>query len=348
MNLTNLIPIFLTGLLTGGLTCMAVQGGLLAATLAQREEERLKNNLKSGGNALPIIAFLVAKLTAYTLLGFLLGSLGSIFQLSIFFKVVMQIAVGVFMLGTALNILNVHPIFRYFVIQPPKFLTRLVRKQSKSQDVFAPAILGSLTIFIPCGTTQAMMALAIASGSPIIGASILFAFILGTSPVFFVLGFFAAKLGDIFQQKFMRLAAFAIIILAIFNINNAIALSGSNLTLGNIGKNIWCVFTVCESTGAGVTGTSEAEINNNPTITIVALGYTPNTINVKAGAQIKLKIVNTTGTSCVQAFTIPSLGLQKVVPPGTSNELDFTAPSTPGQIPFMCSMGMYRGVINVL
>lgn len=340
----NLLTIFITGLVTGGLTCMAVQGGLLASTLAQREEEKLKNGLKSGGNALPIISFLAAKLIAYTVLGFLLGSLGSVFQLSITLKAIMLIAAGIFMLGTAFNILEIHPIFRYFVIQPPKFLTRLVRKQSKSQDVFAPAILGSLTIFIPCGTTQAMMALAIASGSALSGSLILFAFILGTSPVFFILGFFAAKLGDIFQKKFMRIAAFAIILLAIFNINNAIALSGSNLTLGNIGKNVWCTFTVCESNASGAI----AEINNNPTITIQSLGYNPNIINVKAGAQVKLKLVNTTGTSCVQAFTIPSLGIQKVVPPGTSDEVDFTAPSAPGQIQFMCTMGMYRGVINVI
>ena len=340
----NLWTIFLTGLITGGLTCMAVQGGLLASTLAQREEEKLKNGLKSGGNALPIISFLAAKLIAYTALGFLLGSLGSVFQLSITLKVIMQIAVGIFMLGTAFNILEVHPIFRYFVIQPPRFLTRLIRKQSKSQDIFAPAILGSLTIFIPCGTTQAMMALAIASGSPITGAAILFAFVLGTSPVFFVLGFFAAKLGDMFQQRFMRIAAFAIILLAIFNINNAIALSGSSLTLENISKNVWCTFAICESNAYGKT----SEINNNPTITIQSLGYNPNIINVKAGARVKLKLVNTTGTSCVQAFTIPSLGIQKVVPPGTTGEVDFTAPTTPGQIQFMCSMGMYRGVINVL
>jgi sulfite exporter TauE/SafE len=323
---------------------MAVQGGLLAATLAQREEEKLTNGLKAGGNALPILSFLIAKLIAYTALGFLLGSLGSVFQLSTSLKVVIQIAVGVFMLGTAFSILEVHPIFRYFILQPPKFLTRLVRKQSKSQDVFAPAILGSLTIFIPCGITQAMMALAVASGSPVVGASILFAFILGTSPIFFILGFLAAKLGDIFQQKFMKIAAFAIILLAIFNINNAVALSGSNLTLENVGKTIWCTFAICEPIG----GVGTSEINNNPTINIESLGYNPNIINVKAGAKVRLKLINTTGTSCVQAFTIPSLGIQKIVAPGTSDEVDFTAPSTPGQIPFMCSMGMYRGVINVL
>src|SRR6266581_2202953 len=195
----NLITIFFTGLIAGGLTCMAVQGGLLAATIAQRssfakaskdKEEELRRQATTG-NALPILSFLVAKLAAYTVFGLLLGLLGSAFQLSLTAKVIMQFAVAVFMIGTALNILNVHPIFRYFVIQPPRFLTRLVRKQSKSKDIFAPGILGAFTVFIPCGTTQAMMALAIASGKPFAGSAILFAFVLGTSPVFFLLGYFA-------------------------------------------------------------------------------------------------------------------------------------------------------------
>jgi sulfite exporter TauE/SafE len=123
----NLWAIFLTGLITGGLTCLAVQGGLLAATIAQREEEKLKEKAK-GGNAVPILTFLVAKLVAYTLFGFLLGWFGSLFELSLSARVILQFVVGTFMLGTALNILNVHPIFRYFIIQPPRFLMRLVPK----------------------------------------------------------------------------------------------------------------------------------------------------------------------------------------------------------------------------
>jgi len=321
---------------------MAVQGGLLMATLAQTEESKLREKAK-GGNALPIISFLVAKLTAYTILGFLLGLLGSFFQLSVQFRAILIIAVSVFMLGTAFNILEVHPIFRYFIIQPPKFLTRLVRQQSKSQSLFAPAILGAFTIFIPCGTTQAMMALAIASGNPFLGAAILFAFILGTSPVFFILGYFATKLGDIFQKKFMRIAAFAIIILAILNLNSAFALTGLDTKIGSIGKGVWCTLAVCNAVeGSAVTA------NNNPTITIKSLGYFPNILTVSKGANVKLKIVNTDGSSCVQAFTIPSLGIQKVISPGTSDEVNFQAPSNPTQIPFMCSMGMFRGVINVL
>ena len=253
MGNTNLITIFLTGLITGGLTCMAVQGGLLAATIAQRspfakatrdKEEQLKETAR-GGNALPIIAFLIAKLIAYTTLGLLLGLLGSAFQLSLTVKTILNFAVAIFMIGTALNILNVHPIFRYFIIQPPRFLTKLIRKQSKSKQIFAPVLLGAFTVFIPCGTTQAMMALAIASGNPLTGAAILFAFVLGTSPVFFLLGYFATKLGDVLQQKFMKFAAYAIILLSIFNLNNSLALTFSNFTLVRICNSAYCMVSYC-------------------------------------------------------------------------------------------------------
>lgn len=342
MQNVNIVTIFLTGLLTGGLTCMAVQGGLLAATLAQSEEERLQEKAK-GGNALPILAFLTSKLAAYTLLGFLLGLLGSFFQLSIQLRVFLQIAVSIFMIGTALNILQVHPIFRYFVIQPPKFLTRIIRKQTKNttltqgnrleKDLVAPGILGAFTIFIPCGTTQAMMALAVAAGNPLLGAVVMFAFILGTSPVFFILGYFATKLGDIFQEKFMKLAAIAIVLLALFNISNALTLSGVNITIGDDPQK--------------TVQTKEPTVTKQ-TITIGAVAYTPNSFSVKSGSTVTIHLQNKDGASCIQAFTIPQLGIQKVVPVGQSSDVTFTVPDQPTKLKFMCSMGMYQGVINVI
>ena len=337
----NLWAIFLTGLTVGGLSCMAVQGGLLAATVAQQEQEKLKQQTTATGNVFPIIMFLLAKLSAYTMLGLVLGALGSTFTWSLAATIVLQFAVVIFMIGTALNILEVHPIFRYFVIQPPRFLTRYIRKQSKSSDFFAPALLGAFTVFIPCGTTQAMMALAIASANPLTGAAIMFAFILGTSPVFFLLGYFTTRLGDVLQQRFMRFAAIVILLLAIFNANNTIALTGSNWTLENSAKNIFCTLSYCNdlSIQSPVTDAS---------ITILDSGYTPHNLAIKAGLPITLHLKNNNGTGCTQAFTIPSLGLQKIVPVGATGTLTFTAPKTPGQIAFMCSMGMYRGTINVI
>ncbi len=328
----NFMAIFLTGLLTGGLTCLAVQGGLLAATIATREEEKLKEKVKGGGNAGIIIAFISSKLFAYTIFGFLLGLFGSLFQMSITTQIIMQMAVIIFMLGTALNILNVHPIFRYFAIQPPKALTRLVRKQSKSKNFFAPVLLGAFTVFIPCGTTQAMMALAIGSGSPLVGAGVLFAFVLGTSPVFFLLGYFATKLGDTLQKRFMKIAAAALIILALFNLNNTLALMGFSFNSDSSKNEVLDLTEVIEDVD----------------IAIVDNGYLPSIVNVKAGSDVTFRIRNDGSYTCASAFTIPSYNFQKIIAVGTTETITLKMPNKKTQIPFMCSMGMYRGTINVI
>ena len=349
----NLFVIFTTGLLTGGLSCLAVQGGLLATAMAQ-EEEQLEGNgpnppSRSSGEArrpsvMPIAYFLGAKLLAHTILGFLLGLLGSVMQLSVAAQIILQFAVVIFMLGTAGNLLNIHPVFRYFILQPPKFLTRRVRNQAKSKSIFAPAMLGAVTIFIPCGVTQAMMALAISSGRAFTGMSILFAFILGTIPLFFLLGYFVTSIGDAMQKKFYKFAAVAIIFLALFSLNGALALAGApNFTSfwEYINRPAYFVEPV---PGGPV---APAETNNNPTITISNYGYSPQALYVKAGEAVKLKLVNKGGYSCAQSFVIPSLGLRASVPPGSEETLEFAAPSQPTEISFMCSMGMYRGTIIV-
>ena len=343
METSNLFAIFMTGLLTGGLTCMAVQGGLLASTIAQRQSDKLKEGIHDG-HFFPILSFLFVKLVAYTVLGFLLGSLGSIFTLSVATQAALQFAVAVFMIGTALHILNVHPVFRYFAIQPPKFITRFIRNQSKSRDIFAPALLGAFTIFIPCATTQTMMALAIGSANPLYGAAILFSFILGTSPIFFILGYFANKLSDTFQKTFSKMAAMVILLVAIYNMNNAINLSGSTVNANSLLRDLSCSISFCEINAQPKTQVAVSEA----TITIDSTGYSPSFITVRAGSQVKLNLNNTDGNNCAQAFTIPKLNVQRLIRPGEQSSIDFTAPSTPGKIAFTCSMGMYSGTIDVI
>lgn len=342
----NLFAVFATGLLTGGLTCMAVQGGLLTATLAQREEEHLRENSAKTNNFFPILSFLIAKLVAYTLLGFALGFLGSVFQLSVQTQVFLYIGISIFMIGTALNILNVHPLFRYFVIQPPKFLLREVRNQTKSKDFFAPALVGAFTIFIPCGTTQAMMALALGTGNPLYSAAIMFSFVLGTSPLFILFGILANRLNSIFEKTFMKVAAFAVIFMALFNINNAISLSGSKYTFNYFLSDLSCTaLSICPNE-------TQIEASNEPvkeaTIEFKTEGYYPSSITVAKNSQVKLNLVNNTGGGCIQAFTIPKLNIQKIIRTGTREQLVLNIPSIPQDIRFTCSMGMYEGVIHVI
>jgi len=51
--------------------------------------------------------------------------------------------------------------------------------------------------------------------------------------------------------------------------------------------------------------------------------------------------------SCASAFRIPTLGVSLNLAPNDTQTVKFT-PDKAGQITFACSMGMYRGVIDVI
>lgn len=95
-----------------------------------------------------------------------------------------------------------------------------------------------MTVFLPCGVTQAMMVLAINSGSPATGAATLFTFTLATSPLFFMLGFFATKLGDIMHSRFTKFAAVGIAAIALLTLDAGLRLANSPVTLASIKNSI--------------------------------------------------------------------------------------------------------------
>jgi len=324
--------IFLTGLTVGGLTCLAVQGGLLASLIAAREGEEVKKGLNKKNPVLPTLAFLLAKLVAYIGLGFLLGAFGGVIGISPTAQTIMQLVAGLYMILVALNLLHVHPVFRYFVIQPPKFLTRHVRNQSRSKELFAPVFLGAMTIFIPCGTTLAIEALAISSANPFSGAAIMGAFVLGTSPVFFGVGWLTSVLGDNYRSKFLTFAAIAVLYLGLTSLNGALIALGSPIAFNpRPSEKLY----------------SEVPVSQTAEIIVSASGYSPNYIRVKKGTPVTLTLVGQDAYSCASAFRIPSLGISKNLQANETSTITFT-PEKSGQIPFTCSMGMYTGTIEVI
>ncbi len=338
----NLWVIFITGLTVGGLTCLAVQGGLLASVIAAKEEEEVEKKINRKSTIFPTLAFLLAKLTAYSILGFVLGAFGGAIGISQQVQITMQLIAGVYMVAVGLNLLEIHPIFRYVVIQPPKFLTRRVRNQSKSADLFAPGFLGAMTIFIPCGTTLAMEALAISSSNPFAGAAVMAAFVLGTMPLFFGIGWATSILGDNFRGKFLKIAAIAVLYLGLTSINGALVAGGSPITFQSVIEDVSIAFG-----GGNATQNSNVATTQNVEILITSRGYSPNYFKVKKGSPVTLKLTSKDAYSCASAFRIPSLGISKNLQPNETQTITFT-PDQVGQIPFSCVMGMYGGVIDVI
>lgn len=340
--------IFLTGLTVGGLTCLAVQGGLLASTIAAREEQDFQEGSGRKHNIWPVLAFLTTKFAAYIILGFILGTFGSALALSDNTRIVMQLLAGVYMIAIACDLLKIHPIFKYAVIQPPRFLFKKVKDVTKSKEIFAPAILGALTVFIPCGTTLAMEAFAISSGSPILGASIMGAFTLGTIPLFFGLGFLTTVLGDAFRSRFFKLAGVLVIYLGITTFNSSLVLAGSPITLQTIREAIPIYIDLSGGTYAQEDANVRIEGGVQVVdITVYPTSYTPNRIQVRAGVPVRLNLTPTGGYGCTAAFRIPQLGVAKTLAQNVTTPVEFT-PTKVGKLTWTCSMGMYSGIIEVI
>lgn len=337
---------FLTGLTTGGISCLAVQGGLLASSVSQTTETGLLDGSQKKSVSFGVIGmFLGAKLVAHIILGFLLGMLGSTLVLSPMVMGFVQIVAGLFMLATAARIANLHPIFRYAVITPPRWAFKLLRRVSRDESAFAPLALGFFTILMPCGVTQATMAIAVASANPWIGAAIMGSFILGTSPIFFFLG--AAVMTLLKHKIFSYAAAAAVAVFALYSINGGLGLTGSFYTLSNIYRAATSNIDELALAKAGTVAGVASDGIQRVTITVRSNGYTADASTVKAGIPVKLKLISDQANGCARAFTIPGLGISKILPVNGQEEIVFT-PKNSGPLAFACSMGMYTGSFNVI
>ncbi len=365
----NLFAVFVTGLTTGGLSCLAMQGGLLASVIANQQHGAHKSQATDdllkrsgiaallqkmgvtrwdviGGSLYPVAIFLIAKLVAHAVLGFLLGALGSVFTMSLEMRLVFQVLTAAYLFATAMNMLDVHPIFRFVAFQPPKFLQRLVRSTSKSTTFFAPALLGFFTIFVPCGVTQAMEVVAINSGSAISGALILTVFVLGTSPVFALLGLFASRLTDQWTQRLRKVAAATLIAMAVYSLNGVLLVLNSPLTIQNVFSPVQYFFSQerfsqsdkLSPTTDGITQVTIGVYNN---------GYSPKYVQVKQGVPVVLTLKSEDTYSCALAFEFREFGISTFLSATDSKTFKFT-PEKKGKFPFTCSMGMYSGIVEVI
>jgi len=345
--------IFLTGLTTGGLSCLAVQGGLLASVIAAQKENELAKKTETKSSAprsfdaldwLPVGMFLLMKLLAHVAFGFLLGALGSVIALSLGVRLFFQVFAALFMFATAMNLLEVHPIFRYAAIQPPRFLQRLVYKSARSRALFAPALLGLLTLFIPCGVTQAMEILVVQSGNAVTGALVMGAFILGTFPLFAAIGIATAKFSEFWRKNFLRIAAYALIFMALYGMNGVLQALDAPITF----QKIVALAKVSPATTDNATAVvaNKDDSAQKILITINNNGYSPRNLRVKVNQPVELTLKNSGAYSCASAFSFRAFGISTDLGPQEQKSFTFT-PTKPGNYTFSCAMGMYTGVLEV-
>jgi len=202
------------------------------------------------------------------------------------------------------------------------------------------------------------MAAALATGSPLDGAVLMFSFTLGTSPVFFAVAYFTTRLGSRLEKHFMRFAAVVILVLGIFTIDSGITLAGSPVSLTRLVNSaiprveassspLWPALQAYQPLVAQGNTVVEPDLPGGAyvTINVQNTGYKPETVRAPANEPVTLRLVTQGVYSCSLAFVIPALGVQEFLEPTGETRIEIPPQSAGTRIPFSCSMGMYTGVI---
>jgi Uncharacterized conserved protein len=217
---------------------------------------------------------------------------------------------------------------------------RIVRNRSRSQSALAPALLGVATVLIPCGVTLSVQALALASGSALSGAVMMAVFVVGTAPLFALLGYAARRAATGWRGRLSLVTGLVVVAMGLYTLNGGLELAGSPLAASR----------VVQALGSGaepadVTAVSMQGGQQQVTITARTGSYSPSTIGVRAGVPTTLIVRSENAQGCVRAFLIPSQGVQEILPAQGDTRIDLGV-LEPGELRYSCGMGMYTGTIT--
>ncbi len=327
--------ILLIGLVAGTSSCLAVTGGLLLSMAAKYNE--VHGGASRWQKFKPLLMFNLGRLTSYFILGGLVGILGQSITLSTQMTGYMNIVIALVMFYLALTLLKIIP-KGSFPIRPPKWLSHKIANLSEHEHPAAPFALGALTFFLPCGFTQSLQLVALASGSFITGALTMFTFALGTLPALLGISAISASAKGRTSRLFIRFSGTLVLVLSLFNLNSGLILTGTDVTNLFGGRSE-------ASTSESIAAVTQTEEGQTINMTVTSYNYSPDSFTVQAGKPTTI-IANVDKNlgGCISVLTVPDFGLSVVLKPG-ENKL---GPFTPTKDFFItCPMGMFSAKVHV-
>ncbi len=320
--------LFIAGLLTS-IHCVGMCGGIMLSQTVGNESTTKFEAMK------PSLLYNAGRVISYTILGGVIGAVGSVFSLSFKSKAAVQIIAGIFMIMMGLN-MSGFSLFRKFQIKLPKSFCKTKNKEG------SPFIVGLLNGFMPCGPLQTMQIFALGTGSPIKGALAMLVFSVGTVPLMLTFGALSGLLSKGYTKKILKLSGVMIIVLGLIMGNRGLSILGINLNPVNamaLSKN---------DVKEGNDNVAKAVLQDGVQVinmTVSNRGYTPNAFYVQKGIPVKWVIDGKEINTCNNAIIIPSLNKEIKINKG-ENVLEFTPENK--DMYFSCWMGMINGVIKVV
>ena len=316
----------LIGLVASVSSCMAVTGGLLVAAAATYNASY--PSLSGIEKAKPHIYFNAGRIVSYTVLGGVIGGIGSALTLSAEATGVLTIAASLIMIALGLKMLGLFGGLGRLMPRLPVSLSHRIHDLSTHQTKGSAFALGAATFFLPCGFTQALQLYVLGKGDATTGALTMLAFSLGTLPALLSLAALSSFAKGALQRRFLRVAAAAVIVLGVLNIEYGLVLTG----LG-AGSSV---------TEADAEAPSKATMINGRQVVVmkvVDFSYMPHVFEVKQNVPVEWRIDASEAVGCGQFILAPKLGVRRLLSSVSTTTITFT-PREPGEYAFNCGMGM--------
>jgi len=330
--------LFAVGFLTS-LHCVAMCGGINLSVCVQHSLGINETDITNGETKLkklsklkPSFLYNLGRVISYTVIGGIVGALGSVISFSGAAKGIIAIISGIFMVIMGLNMLNIFPWLRKINPRMPKIFGKKIYGNTGKKG---PLVIGLLNGLMPCGPLQAMQLYALGTGSMLSGALSMFLFSLGTVPLMFGFGAISSVLSGKFNQKMLKVSAVLVMLLGVIMLNRGFNLSGYDIGIA-----------LGASKGSG----NIARIENGKQIVTITLepgSYTP--IVVQKGIPVKwiIKADKESLNGCNNAITAKEFGIKSVKLNVGDNVIEFT-PKNEETFPYTCWMGMIRSSIKVV
>jgi len=314
--------LFIIGLLTS-FHCISMCGGLVMSQCITKAGE---NSEVAPWQA--SLLYNTGRILAYTLIGGLIGAIGSVFSFTPTMQGLIQLLGGSFMVIMGLNLLNVFPWLRKLNLSMPKKITQKLNQTKRGKG---PFYVGMANGLMPCGPLQAMQIFALATGNLFAGAFAMFVFSLGTVPLMFGLGALSGLMSKRFSTKIMATGAVLVVILGIGMFNRGLTLSGITFGSGDLTAAV-----VAKSNGDYQVVQTTMHPFEYESIAIAPDLPVVWNINVADASVLN---------GCNNRLIAPEFEIEKTLAVG-DNLINFT-PTAPGTFSYSCWMGMISGSIIV-
>lgn len=320
----SLILILFIGVLSS-FHCIGMCGGIM-----------LTQTIGKKSTFAPSLMYNLGRVLSYTLLGGIVGALGSVFTLTPKIQGIIQLLAAVFMFITALNILNI-PVFKKIKLSIP--INCKLKNNNNS-----PFIVGILNGLMPCGPLQTMQIYALSTGSFYLGAESMFIFAIGTVPLMVIFGSLSTLLSKKRSNQILKFSGYFLVLLSLIMIQKGLSLVNPNLLSSNTNTNITNNFNSSQDISlpfVNKDGVQEITLAAN------SRGYSPRTLYVEKGSKVKVNIESDDLSFCTNKIVVPDLKIEKSLKSNTTTSFEFT-PDKSTTINYSCWMGMKGGQIVVV